>query len=83
MSRSIGPEVMALEHQYRTDSVISALFPPDFADALSRATQRKATELGVQDVRGATVRFSAVERSGILIRRVDRFQSGALAVPAD
>jgi hypothetical protein len=64
------PDVVALERQGQVDSAVCALFPPDFADALGAAIQKKATELGVVDIKGATFAFSSHERSGISVRRV-------------
>jgi hypothetical protein len=64
------PDVVALVDQGKDDAAICALFPPDFADALGAAIQKKAAELGVTEIKTATVAFSASQRSGIVIRYV-------------
>jgi hypothetical protein len=63
------PEVVALEGG-RTDVAVCALFPRDFADALAAAIQKKATELGVVDIKAATIAFSSRQPAGIVVSHV-------------
>lgn len=64
------PDVVALVDHTRPDAAVCALFPPNFADVLGAAIQKKAAELGVTEIKSATVAFSANERSGVLVRHV-------------
>jgi hypothetical protein len=63
------PSVVALEGG-RRNAAVCALFPPDFADALGAAIQKKAAAMGVMDIKAATVAFSASQPSGVVIRHV-------------
>jgi hypothetical protein len=65
------PAIVPLIDHTKPDAAVCALFPPDFADALGAAIQEKAAELRVKEIKAATVAFSARQRSGVLIRRVD------------
>jgi hypothetical protein len=64
------PDVMALVDSGKSDIVVCALFPPDFAQALVSAIQRKAAEQGIVDIKGAIFAFSSHEASGIVVRKV-------------
>jgi phosphoribosylformylglycinamidine (FGAM) synthase PurS component len=64
------PDVIAMVNHAGADATVCALFPPDFVDALGTAIRKKATELGVTDIKAVTVAFSAGQRSGVLIRHI-------------
>jgi len=63
------PEIVTLI-DHTKDAAVCALFPPDFAEVLGAAIQKKASELGVTEIKSATVAFSASQPSGVLIRHV-------------
>jgi len=63
------PAVVALAG-VRADATVCALFPPDFAEALAGAIQTKATELGVVDIKAATITFSSKQASGVVVSHV-------------
>lgn len=65
------PDIVALVDHTKPDAAVCALFPPNFVDALGEAIQKKAAELRLTEIKAATVAFSASQRSGVLIRRVD------------
>jgi len=63
------PDIVTLI-DHTKDAAVCALFPPDFAEVLGTAIQKKASELGVTEIKSATVAFSASQPSGVLIRHV-------------
>jgi hypothetical protein len=65
------PEVAALKHGEHDESMVCALFPPDFSDALGSAIQKKAVELGVANIRRATISFAVGQQSGVIVRHVN------------